>query len=148
MITYINEISTEDYAILRASAGWRALSPLQAEKALRSSAFLVVAKDGEHTVGMTRLMSDGGYFAVVLDVVVLPDYQERGIGREMLTRLVAHLKSGLQPGEHSYTTLTCPPDKPGFYEKMGFHALPNEEEGPGLVMRLVGEPEDITTKEL
>jgi len=145
MITYTDEIPIEDYAVLRASAGWRALSASQAQAALAHSAFLVAAKDGQRTVGMTRLMSDGGYFAVVLDVVVLPEYQGRGIGREMLTRLVAHLKGGLRPGEHSYTILTCPPDKPGFYEKFGFHALPTEDEGPGLVMRLVGKKIPLPT---
>jgi GNAT superfamily N-acetyltransferase len=138
MITYADQITPADYAMLRASAGWLALSAPQVEAAIKSSAFLVAAKDGARTVGMTRLMSDGGYFNLVLDVVVLPEYQGQGIGREMLTRLVTHLKSTLQPGEHSYTILTCPPDKPGFYEKMGFHTLPNEDEGPGLVMRLKG----------
>ena len=147
MITYADTISPADYATLRASAGWLALSPAQIEKALAHSAFLVAARDDSlpsvvaaapRTVGMARLMSDGGYFAVVLDVAVLPEYQGRGIGREMMTRLVAYLKSTLSPGEHSYTILTCPPDKPGFYEKMGFHTLPTEDEGPGLVMRLTG----------
>ena len=136
MITYAHEIAPADYAALRASAGWLALSPAQIEKALAHSAFLVAARDGARTVGMARLMSDGGYFAVVLDVAVLPEYQGQGIGREMLTRLITHLKGSLRPGEHSYTILTCPPDKPGFYEKFGFHRLPSEDEGPGLVMRL------------
>ena len=139
MITYADTISAEDYAMLRASQGWLALSAPQVEAALRNSAFLVAAKDGARTVGMARLMSDGGYFAVVLDVVVLPEYQGRGIGRGMMTRLVRHLKDSLQPGEHSYTILTCAPGKEGFYEKFGFHQVPNEEEGAGLVMRLEGE---------
>jgi len=84
-------------------------------------------------------MSDGGYFAVVLDVVVLPEYRGRGIGREMMSRAVAHLKGSLRPGEHSYTILTSAPGKEGFYEKFGFHRVPNEGEGAGLVMRLEGE---------
>jgi len=138
MISYTNEITPADYGMLRASAGWYTLSPAQVDAALRSSAFLVAAKDGPRTVGMTRLMSDGGYFAVVLDVVVLPEYQGQGIGREMMARAVQHLKGGLRPGEHSYTILTSAPGKEGFYEKMGFHQVPNEEEGAGLVMRLKG----------
>ena len=139
MITYANEISIEDYNMLRASQGWRQLSPAQAEKAVSNNAFLVAARDGPRTVGMTRLLSDGGYFAVVLDVVVLPEYQGRGIGREMMSRAVAHLKASLQPGENSYTILTSAPGKEGFYEKMGFHQVPNEDEGAGLVMRMAGE---------
>jgi len=136
MITYTNELTPADYAMLRASAGWYALSAPQVEAALAHSAFLVAARDGARTVGMTRLMSDGGYFAAVLDVVVLPEYQGRGIGREMMSRAVRHLKASLQPGESSYTILTSSPGKEGFYEKMGFHQVPNEDEGAGLVMRL------------
>jgi len=139
MITYTDEISIEDYAMLRASAGWYALSPAQMRAALRNSAFLVAAQDGERTVGMTRLMSDGGYFAVVLDVVVLPEYQGRGIGREMMARAIQHIKDGLQPGEHSYTILTSAPGKEGFYEKMGFHCVPNGDEGAGFTLRMKGE---------
>ena len=139
MITYTGQITPEDYAMLRAREGWRALSPAQTEKALRGSSFLVAAKDGPRTIGMTRLMSDGGYFAVVLDVVVLPEYRGQGIGREMMSRAVQHLRGSLQPGEHSYTILACAPGKEGFYEKMGFHQIPNEGEGAGLVMRLEGE---------
>ena len=138
MITYADTITPADYAMLRASQGWRALSAPQVEAAISGSAFLVAAKDGPRTVGMTRLMSDGGYFAVVLDVVVLPEYQGQGIGREMMARAVAHLKGSLRPGEHSYTILTSAPGKEGFYEKMGFHQVPNEDEGAGLVMRLAG----------
>ena len=139
MITYADEISHADYAMLRASAGWRALSPAQVEAGLRGSAFLVAAKDGERAVGMTRLISDGGYFAVVVDVVVLPEYQGQGIGREMMSRAVAHIKNSLRSGEHSYTILTSAPGKEGFYEKMGFHQVPNGGEGAGLVMRMAGE---------
>jgi GNAT superfamily N-acetyltransferase len=139
MITFTNEITPADYAMLRASVGWRALSAAQVEAALRGGAFIVAARDGERTVGTTRLMSDGGYFAVVLDVVVLPDYQGRGVGREMMARAVQHIKDSLRPGEHSYTILTSAPGKEGFYEKMGFYCVPNEEEGAGLVMRMKGE---------
>jgi len=139
MITYTGELSPADYAMLRACAGWLALSPAQVESALHNSAFLVAARDGERAVGMTRLLTDGGYIAVVLDVVVLPEYRGRGIGREMMSRAVQHIKDSLQPGEHSYTLLTSAPGKEGFYEKMGFHQVPNEGEGAGLVMRMARE---------
>lgn len=136
LITYTNEISIEEYTELRDAVEFRRLSVRQAEAALRASHFIVAAKDGTQTVGMTRLMSDGGYFAVVLDVIVLPEYQGRGIGRAMMAQAAAHLQDSLQPGEQSYVLLTSAPGKEGFYEKCGFHAVPNEGEGAGLVMRL------------
>lgn len=139
MITYVDHISPADYAMLRASAGWRAVSPRQMEIGLRSSAFTIAAKDGERTVGMTRLISDGGYFAMVVDVVVLPEYRKQGIGREMMARATAYIQNNLRPGEQSYTILTSAPGKEEFYEHAGFHRVPTEDEGPGFVLRLAGE---------
>jgi len=138
MISYTNEISPADYAMLRASVGWREVTPRQIEIGLRNSAFIVAAKDGERTVGMTRLISDGGYFAMVVDVVVLPEYQKQGIGREMMARAITHVKNNLRPGEHSYTILTSAPGKESFYEHAGFHQVPTEDEGPGFVLRITG----------
>lgn len=136
MITYINEISVADYTMLRASAGWPEIPAKQAEVGLSNSFFLVTAKDGKNTVGMTRLISDGGYFAVVVDVVVLPEYQGQGIGREMMLRAICHIKDNMEPTHKNYTILTSAPGKEGFYEKMGFHRVPVEDEGCGMVTRI------------
>ena len=62
-ITYTNGISAEDCNRLRNSAGWPQMHLDQIETGLKNSAFIVAAKDGEDTVGMIRLVSDGGYVA-------------------------------------------------------------------------------------
>ena len=136
MITYTNKMSVQDYTMLRSSAGWPEICSEQAEAGLLGSTFLVTAKDGERTVGMTRLISDGGYFAILVDVIVLPDYQNRGIGKEMVQRVITHIKSTMKKDYKNYTILTSTPGKESFYEKMGFHHVPNENEGAGMVMRI------------
>ena len=120
MIRFVNEISVDDYTVLRNSAGWPEIPRGQGAVGLDGSAFVVAAKAGERTVGMTRLISDGGYYFTVVDVIVLAEYQGRGLGREMMLHAIEHIKNSMQLGHKAYILLTCPDEKEGFYEKMGF----------------------------
>ena len=65
-------------------------------------------------VGAARAISDGVYYAVVLDVVVAIEHQGHGIGRKLMEALLGKL-----PLEKIY--LTAPPEKQGFYKKLGFY---------------------------
>ena len=71
-IVYTNTISVEDYNALRVWAGWPVIHPEQAQAGLLGSAFIVAANDGGNTVGVARLVWDGGYAALIKDVLVLP----------------------------------------------------------------------------
>jgi GNAT superfamily N-acetyltransferase len=44
------------------------------------------AWDGERLVGIVRVLTDGYFFAAVPDIFVDPDYQRRGVGRELMNR--------------------------------------------------------------
>ena len=65
-------------------------------------------------LGAARAISDGVYYAVVLDVVVAIEHQGHGVGRALMTALLEKL-----PLEKIY--LTAPPDKQDFYKKLGFY---------------------------
>jgi len=130
-IEYTDEISVEDYTMLRASAGWPEIPREQAETGLRGSAFLVAAMDGDKAVGMTRLISDGGYMFGVADVAVLPEYRGRGIGSELISRAKQYIESTMRPGYKTYIFLTCPDERQGFYEASGF------ERCAGMFMRII-----------
>ena len=134
--TYGNTFSVEDYAFLRASAGWRALHPEQAKAGIDGSAFLVAALDGEKTVGIARLIWDGGYGALIKDVLVLPEYQGKGIGKEMVKRILGFLENQLKPGYGIAVDLMAAKGKEGFYEQFGFASHPNEHRGAGMELWL------------
>ena len=51
--------------------------------------FAVSAWDGDRLVGFARAISDGATNAYVSTVAVLPEHQKRGIGREIIQRLLA-----------------------------------------------------------
>ena len=138
-ITYTNSVSVKDYTLLRASAGWRALHPEQAKAGIDGSAFLVAALDGEKTVGVARLIWDGGYGALIKDVLVLPDYQGKGIGKEMVNRIIGFLESQLKPGYGISVDLVAAKGKEGFYKQFGFTELQNERKGTGMELWLTKE---------
>lgn len=134
MITYTNSITVKDYNILRVSAGWNSIHPVQAEAGLRGSALVIAANDGNRTVGTARLVWDGGYAALVKDVLVLPEYQRQGIGTAMMTRIMEYLRSNLKPGYGIQVDLMSAQGKEGFYERFGFAVRPRENRGAGMDM--------------
>jgi GNAT superfamily N-acetyltransferase len=131
-ITYTNKISTEDYNALRLSAGWMVINPEQAQAGLDGSAFVIVANNGDKTVGVARLVWDGGYAALVKDVLVLPEYQGRGIGTAMMDMIIEYLKSRMKPGWGVSVDLMSAIGKESFYGKFGFTERPRKNRGAGM----------------
>jgi ribosomal protein S18 acetylase RimI-like enzyme len=70
--------------------------------------------NGDRVVGFASCVSDGLLAASVPLVEVLPGWHERGIGRELVERLLAQL------GHLYMVDLSCDVDVAPFYEKLGF----------------------------
>ena len=117
--------------------GWPAKpSPERHLEILRASAHVVLALDDEpgRVVGFVTAISDGVLSAFLPLLEVLPDYQGRGIGSELMRRMLARL-------EHLYMVdLCCDRDLVPFYERvgmrrwdaaMGFRNREALEEAPG-----------------
>lgn len=138
MITYSNEISTEAYHALRRAVGWKALDSAQAEAGLENSAYLISAWDGGQPAGMARVISDGGYMFLIVDVMVMPEYQGRGIGRELLNRINRWLDDLGSDGRCIMVNLMATLGKEGFYEKLGYETRPNDRMGAGMVRWING----------
>jgi GNAT superfamily N-acetyltransferase len=83
----------DDYRRLRSVSG---LSPKSAEAAalgLANTLYGVSLKLGGDTIGMGRIIGDGGCFFVVVDIAVQPEYQKRGLGKRIMTALDAWLRA-------------------------------------------------------
>lgn len=135
MITYEYRIP-KDINSFRRSVGWYELSERQLAAAKNNSVFAITALDGEKEVGSARVVGDGGYQFFISDVIVRPEYQGMGIGREMLNRLMDCALSVADDGETIMVNLMSAKDKEGFYEKLGFMRRPNDERGCGMTLFL------------
>jgi ribosomal protein S18 acetylase RimI-like enzyme len=112
--------SVEDYLRLRLDSGLSPKTREQAEAALPggwAAVHAVQTASGE-TVGMARLLGDGGWYFHVVDVAVSPAHQRRGLGDRMLTHLLELTRASVPPG--AYVSLMA--DAPGrrLYARHGF----------------------------
>jgi GNAT superfamily N-acetyltransferase len=113
------EVDLDQLVALIRTAGWnRGDDPARLEKQVAGAFWVVSAWDGARLVGFARAISDGVTNAYVSTVAVLPGYQGRGIGREMIARLLAG-KDEISFVPHAR------PEVQAFYEKCGFSEAPD-----------------------
>lgn len=130
-----DDLSFEEYKTLRDTTSWTKLSDVQIENLLKNSAFKVRAKSQGKTVGMGRVLFDFGYTAYIADIIVAPEAQGKGIGKQIVERLIQLVKESAAETDFLNFSLMAAPGKSGFYEKLGFIKR-EEANGYGMVMRV------------
>ena len=108
----------DELAGLYDAVGWvaytRDLDSL--ERAMQGSSHVVTARRGGRLVGLARVVSDGATIAYLQDVLVRPEEQGNGVGRRLVTEVLA-------PFETVRQQVLLTDDEPGqraFYESLGF----------------------------
>jgi GNAT superfamily N-acetyltransferase len=136
MINYANNLMPQDYIDLRQAVGFLDISYEQAKRGIEHSTFLVSAKEGDKTIAMARLLFDFGYTAYIADVIVLPEYQGKGIGKKMIEEIFRYVESHSTTGEMISYVLLAAEGKETFYEKFGFTTRPSGNMGAGMSKRV------------
>jgi len=131
-----NILSTKDYIALREIAGWVDLLSHQAEMVLKNSLYIMSVVHDGNVIGMGRIVGDGVIVCYIQDVIVLPKYQERGIGTAIMEHLIAHIKKIGFENTHIAVKLFAARGKEEFYKKFGFYIRPNENRGAGMQMNV------------
>lgn len=94
--------------------------PERLVRALQNFGAVYSAWDDDRLVGLAAAIDDGEMTAYVHYVIVRPDCQGRGIGRQLIDRIKHHYRDYLR------IVLTAYNDKIPFYERCGFHTEPSE----------------------
>lgn len=81
--------------------------------AFRDSFMVVTAWVGERLIACGRMISDGQMYSAIFDVVVDPEFQKLGLGRQIVEKLVRRVP---QTCIHLTSTFGNEP----FYQKIGF----------------------------
>lgn len=133
MLEYIDEApSLDEYFEMRRAVNFIKLSERIAKNALNNAFHITTVRDDGRAVGMIRVLSDGSYANFITDVMVIPEYQRRGIGKELMRRTVEYMKSTMEPGETIILYLMSAIGKEQFYKQFGFKARPNDVWGAGM----------------
>ena len=121
--------SLKEFAQLREAVCWNlnkaGISLKRANDSLKQSPLCVCAHDNGTIVGMVRLSGDLSMYGYIQDTIVLPNYQGRGIGKNLMQHLIRRLK-----GRKGYLLGVCPSKvSVDFYEGFGFKKRPENPNG-------------------
>ncbi len=100
---------------LRCSVGWDRFED-KYDQILPNSYTHFTVYDANRLIGFLNVISDGIGDAFLLDLMVAPDFQKRGIGKALVKKAVTDLTMDGIRCIHA----TFSPDLEGFYTKCGF----------------------------
>lgn len=124
--------TVDDYLRLRTISG---LGPFPREAAIEGLPggwFAVVVRLGDETVGMGRIIGDGGCFFQVVDIAVDPAHQKRGLGKAIMAVLTTQLEAAAPKGAYVSLIADLPADQ--LYEHYGF--APTAPRSIGMARRV------------
>lgn len=131
LILQENVLTYDIYYELRKSVDWNNWSKTQSDSAIKNSYHTIVAYDDDEPIGMGRVVGDGMYFTIV-DVVVRPEYQGKGVGSVIIKSILDYIGSNMHDGSRVSVQLISEVGKEDFYIKQGFKLIPHEFCGPAL----------------
>ncbi len=125
--TFESSVAASDYLALLRMVSAESHDAARAASALAQTVNISARHEGV-LVGVARVITDGYRYAALADIVVHPDYQRRGVGRQLMRRALDATPNGvLYVNARSGST--------PFFERIG-----GERGTPGFVMRWMSEP--------
>lgn len=122
----------DEFRELRTNAGWGLPSALITSEALAKTLFGVCVETPEgRTIGMGRVVGDGGLQVFITDVIIHKDWQNQGVGSKLMKLLMEHIENTISPATSVGLFSALGRDK--FYEQFGFVSRPTKTLGPGMV---------------
>lgn len=89
------------------------------KKMLDNANLLVSAWDGEKLVGVARALTDFSYCCYLSDIAVANQYQNQGIGQELVTEVQKQI------GDESNLIVLSSQETMDYYPKIGFEVAAN-----------------------
>lgn len=123
--------TVDEFIALRRAAGWKVPDDDVVRRGIDGATFSYCAETDGQTVGMARVIADGAMYYYVQDVIVLPAYQHKGIGRLLMDAVMDEIEAETQSG--ACIALFSAPGLEPFYARYGFVTRPHGDLGPGMV---------------
>ena len=125
----------DDYYNLFLTTGWNneyKFNKVDLERAIGNSWYALSIYYSNELVGFGRIIGDGVHHALIVDLIIHPKYQGKGLGSQLLERLIIKCR------EHTIrdVQLFAAKDKYGFYEKFDFEKRPLNAPGMQLKTKL------------
>jgi GNAT superfamily N-acetyltransferase len=113
------KLSGKQIEDLRVAVGWDRMEGYYDRILARSYAHFSVHDDDGSPIAFVNVISDGIADAFLVDLIVHPDYQAKGIGQALVTQAIAELRDdGIRVIEVIFEPHLAP-----FYRACGFYIL-------------------------
>lgn len=122
--------SVETYRHLRTAVGLGAKTVEAATRGLPNSLFAVQVLCAGESVGMGRVIGDGGAFYQVVDIAVLPAHQGRGLGKMIMAAISDYIAREVP--ESGYVSLIADGEAYRLYQQFGFALTAPASQGMAL----------------
>ena len=127
-------LTANQFNILAESVGWGHPTIEQVEIALKNSIYTICILEDDKVIAMGRIIGDNSMSYFIKDVVVIPEYQDRGVGRLLINDMLSYLKE-ITPKDWKFCVeLMSALGKETFYEKFGFEKRPSPNCGAGMFL--------------
>lgn len=112
-----NDINWNELSELYKIAPLGTKDPKGLEKSFTNSIFKCFVYESDQLVGVGRALADGVDCSYLCDVAVHPNYQGKGLGKSIVSKLI-ELSLG-----HKKIILYSVPGRESFYKKLGFKRM-------------------------
>lgn len=119
--------TVQEYQRLRATTNWDKIDDALVKFALLNTTFAVCITDNTKIIAMGRIIGDGIYF-YIQDVIVLPKYKHKGIGKKVMQELEKWIEKTTQP--NSFIGLMAAKGTVDFYKKFNYEV--RQTNAPGM----------------
>lgn len=123
----------DDFNYLYDQVGWGAYDKDISKKALENTLYSVSKYDGNKIIGFGRIVGDGICFLYIQDVMVLPSYQGKKIGSQIMKELLEYVEKIRKENLDVRVYLGASKGVEGFYKKFGFVTRAEANLGSGMI---------------
>lgn len=124
-----NKISSQDFFDMRKSVDWKNIELEQLETALNNTMVVIGIYEENKIVAMGRLVGDYSCKGMLTDIIVKPEFQGKGYGKLIVTKILEQCKNSLNYGEKICIEANPTVGNTEFYVSCGLNYKPEEQDG-------------------
>ena len=129
------EINANDFINIRHSLNWNMIPKKLVESAIDGSMINISVFDNDKCIGVGRIVGDGALKGMLTDIMVLKEYQNKGVGKLIVTSLIKELENMVKDGYCFQLEASPTANNRKFYLKCGLKYKPENQDGVYLWIR-------------
>ena len=123
------EINASDFIMIRKDLNWNNITQDLVERAISGSMINISVYCDEKCVGVGRIVGDGALKGMLTDIMVLREYQNKGVGKLIVTSLIKELDNMVCDGDCFQLEASPTASNRDFYIKCGLKYKPENQDG-------------------